>query len=301
VSRHEYRLGLSGREPHAVAAVPDARMPTPADREALARLMLEAYRGTIDDEGESLDEAREEVDAWLASAPLLDGSRVLGTRDGALISAVLVSRLGDLPIIAYAMTAPPHTARGLASALLSDVVASLAAQGERAVVAFITEGNLPSERVFTRAGFERLPRVPEVDGRLRVELFVADVERAVAFYRTVLGFEEVDSTAGVGERSYVAVRRGGAVIGLGRASALPDDHPVSLTGHAPGRGVELVIEVADIEGAYEHARASGVAIASELQPQPWGLIDFRLHDPDGYYVRVTSTGAGEATPQRVEV
>jgi RimJ/RimL family protein N-acetyltransferase len=164
VSRHEYRLGLSGREPHAVAAVPDARMPTPADREALARLMLEAYRGTIDDEGESLDEAREEVDAWLASAPLLDGSRVLGTRDGALISAVLVSRLGDLPIIAYAMTAPPHTARGLASALLSDVVASLAAQGERAVVAFITEGNLLSERVFTRAGFERLPTVPEVDG-----------------------------------------------------------------------------------------------------------------------------------------
>ncbi|WP_350223849.1 hypothetical protein [Rhizobium sp. CNPSo 3490] len=28
---------------------------------------------------------------------------------------------------------------------------------------------------------------------------------------------------------------------------------------------------------------------SALAMQPWGLPDFRLVDPDGYYVRVTST------------
>jgi lactoylglutathione lyase len=300
VSRLEYRLALADREPHAVGAAPDARSPTTADREPLARLMLDAYRGTIDDEGESIDDAREEVDGWLASAPNLDSSRVVEASDGTLASAVLVSRLGELPIIAYAMTAPPHRSRGLASSLLSEVVSSLASKDERAVVAFITDGNLPSERVFTRAGFERLPTVPEVDGRLRVELFVADVERAVGFYRTVLGFEEVEGAAGAGERTYVAVRRGGAVLGLGRAGALPDDHPVSLAGgHAPGRGVELVIETADVDAAYAHARASGATLASGLQQQPWGLVDFRLHDPDGYYVRVTSSGDGrEVAPER---
>ena len=29
------------------------------------------------------------------------------------------------------------------------------------------------------------------------------------------------------------------------------------------------------------------AISEELRLQPWGLHDFRLADPDGYYLRIT--------------
>jgi lactoylglutathione lyase len=123
-----------------------------------------------------------------------------------------------------------------------------------------------------------------VTDRLRLELFVADVDRSVRYYRDVLGFV-ADVT---GDDGYVAVRRGDAVIGLGRADRLPDDHPVALVGgRPPGRGVEVVVEVDDVEATYRRAAGAGAAFASGLEPRPWGATDFRVLDPDGYYLRVT--------------
>jgi lactoylglutathione lyase len=125
---------------------------------------------------------------------------------------------------------------------------------------------------------------------LRLELFVADVERSVAFYRRVLGFsEEPHST----DRTYVAMRRGDARLGLGAIDVqLPPGHPLRLRdGQQPGLGVEIVLEIPDLEAAYHHAQAVGHPLANELVRQPWGLLDFRLYDPDGYYLRVTEVPA----------
>jgi lactoylglutathione lyase len=125
---------------------------------------------------------------------------------------------------------------------------------------------------------------------LRLELFVADVERSVAFYRRVLGFAEDHH---VSDRRYVPMRRGQARIGIGRADALPDDHPVRRRAEERGGlGVEIVLELPDLEAAYHHARAVGHPLASELTRQPWGLVDFRLLDPDGYYLRITEPTPG---------
>lgn len=33
--------------------------------------------------------------------------------------------------------------------------------------------------------------------------------------------------------------------------------------------------------------AAGWSLAEDLTRRPWGLVDFRLLDPDGYYLRVT--------------
>lgn len=61
--RHLY--GLSGHKGawHSSLRSPamDARVVTPEDAEALATLMLEAYRGTIDDGGETLADAQVEM------------------------------------------------------------------------------------------------------------------------------------------------------------------------------------------------------------------------------------------------
>jgi L-amino acid N-acyltransferase YncA len=54
------------------------------------------------------------------------------------------------------MTAPDWKSRGLATELLEQSLASLAETGPTELRAVITEGNLPSEAVFRRAGFRRV-------------------------------------------------------------------------------------------------------------------------------------------------
>ncbi len=53
--------------------------------------------------------------------------------------------------------------------------------------------------------------------------------------------------------------------------------------------MEIVLEVDDIQACHQRAVESGYPLSKSLTVQPWGLTDFRLVDPDGYYVRVTST------------
>ena len=124
---------------------------------------------------------------------------------------------------------------------------------------------------------------------LRAELFVRDVARSVAFYRDVLGFETLREAPG----GYTSLGREGAVLGLNDVAHLPADHPARpQPGDAVGRGVELVVVVDDVAALQTRAAASGHAHVSALVAQPWGLTDFRVVDPDGYYVRITGRSAG---------
>ena len=153
--RHEYVRDLRGDETRP-AWEANVRHPTPEDVEALAVLMLEAYRGTIDYDDEGLDEARAEVGRYLAGRPLLECSWL--RIEGAVpVSACLVGwSTRECPIVSYVMTAPQAKSKGFASDLLARSLASLAGEDQREVCAWITEGNVPSEIVFARAGFRRL-------------------------------------------------------------------------------------------------------------------------------------------------
>lgn len=124
---------------------------------------------------------------------------------------------------------------------------------------------------------------------LRAELFVTDVARSTAFYRAVLGFETLREDPS----GYSSLDREGAVLGLNNIAHLPEGHPARpRPGEAVGRGVELVVIVEDIAAIHASASESGLAAVSELVTQAWGLTDFRVVDPDGYYVRITSRSVG---------
>jgi catechol 2,3-dioxygenase-like lactoylglutathione lyase family enzyme len=119
---------------------------------------------------------------------------------------------------------------------------------------------------------------------LRVELFVRDVARSTAFYREVLGFE----TLRAAPSGYVSIGRDGAVLGLNAVAQLPPEHPARpRPGEPVGRGVEIVVVVDDVAALHARVTALGQADVSPLVTQPWGLTDFRLLDPDGYYLRLT--------------
>ena len=154
--RHEYVIALD-RPGARGAHDPAVRRPVPDDAEALAKLMLDAYLDTIDYEGETVVEAREEIARYLAGRPLLECSWLRLDGDVA-VSALLVSHWADrgCPIVSYVMTAPQWKDRGFASELLARTLAALAGAGYEEVRAVVTEGNLPSEAVFARAGFRRV-------------------------------------------------------------------------------------------------------------------------------------------------
>jgi uncharacterized glyoxalase superfamily protein PhnB len=50
----------------------------------------------------------------------------------------------------------------------------------------------------------------------------------------------------------------------------------------------VVVEVADVDAVYAAAKAAGLQIVKDIQNRPWKARDFRLADPDGYFIRITS-------------
>lgn len=119
----------------------------------------------------------------------------------------------------------------------------------------------------------------DVTASLRIELFPADVDRSVAFYG-LLGFEVSGRSAG--PPAYAAVRLGDVRIGLCQAA------PVDPATRALPVGTEIVIEVDDVQTTRDRVVARGVELAEDLVEREWELSDFRVHDPDGYYLRFTN-------------
>ncbi len=122
---------------------------------------------------------------------------------------------------------------------------------------------------------------------LRLELFTSDMKKSVDFYTEILGFE---MEGGQINNAYQPVKRGHVVLGIGPLSKLSKDHHFnpSVKPVQNGYGVEIVLEVDHVAALYEKVKSSGYPIHDSLKMQPWGLTDFRLVDPDGYYLRITS-------------
>jgi lactoylglutathione lyase len=119
-----------------------------------------------------------------------------------------------------------------------------------------------------------------MSARLRVEIFPSDLDATVDFYVQVLAFAVVRDERRA-EQPYVALVRGDVRIG---AAARPD---VDRGPRRPPVGVELVIEVDDLDGCYDSVIKTGWRIDEKIALRPWGLRDFRLIDPSGYYLRLT--------------
>ncbi len=122
-------------------------------------------------------------------------------------------------------------------------------------------------------------RMGSVDASLRIEIFVADLDQTAAFYER-LGFETTGRSDG--PPRYAAFRLGQARIGAAEASA------IDPALRAVPTGAEIVIDVDDIHKVRDRVVGEGLELEADLQVRPWGLEDFRLSDPDGYYYRFTS-------------
>lgn len=149
--RHRLVLVLS---PVSAPADASARHPTVADQEQLAELMFHAYRGTIDDGGETLADAHVEARKFFDGGygPLSLGCSEVTERDGRIVCATLVTRWEGVPLLAMTMTHPEWKRRGLARASMLRVINMLCEHGEREVHLAVTAGN-PAETMYRQLGF----------------------------------------------------------------------------------------------------------------------------------------------------
>jgi lactoylglutathione lyase len=113
-----------------------------------------------------------------------------------------------------------------------------------------------------------------------VILFVADLERSVAFYRDVIGVPF--RLRGDG---YVEFATEGARFGLydrNRLGALTGQD--STTPNRPGG--EVVFLVGDVDAEAERLRAAGATILKGPLDRPWGHRTLHGEDPDGFVVEL---------------
>jgi GNAT superfamily N-acetyltransferase len=159
------RMRADLREPRPAPEDPLSRQVRTDDRPALTSLMLAAYRGTVDDEGEGPDGAAAEVARVLEGAygPFDTACSEVVVRDGAVVSATLVTDYEGCPLVAYSMTAPEWKRRGLARAGLLRVMARVRRAGRGEVGLAVTDSNTPARRLYESLGFVEAPaRHPSV-------------------------------------------------------------------------------------------------------------------------------------------
>lgn len=137
---------------------------------------------------------------------------------------------------------------------------------------------------------------------LGLQLYVLDLHVSADFYARALGFEiqytrptgrHVQPTAeSIGSEpnlEYVSLRSGRVFLALARWAAIPEgDYLRRGPADLRGLGMEFIIEVDDAPVAEHRVLEAGFTVESPCRRRPWGATDFRVIDPDGYYLRIMS-------------
>lgn len=122
--------------------------------------------------------------------------------------------------------------------------------------------------------------------RVGTILAVAEVDRAVAFYRDHLGFEV---EARYEDSPYATLTREGVRLSLAEQGHPAEDRPGVAMVAPDDRSrlsVVLVLEVEDAAAIHAALLTDDVSILAPPFAPPWGGLRFFVVDPDGYLVEI---------------
>jgi lactoylglutathione lyase len=126
------------------------------------------------------------------------------------------------------------------------------------------------------------------DGFVFVELYVEEPAYYVRIFRDALGFEVVRD-----EGDFVQLQSERGMVLL-NAFVDPDPgHPFEhyRSEARRGIGVEIGIVTDHLEKTWAAAKRIEGCVVSDVVVQEWGMTDYRILTPHGYYLRVTTPPA----------
>lgn len=122
-----------------------------------------------------------------------------------------------------------------------------------------------------------------VDHLFRVKLYVHDIEKSLLFYETIIGLKLYKRTEHTGRFNHDCFS-----LLLASDSTLNENDYFYNRKEMKGNGFEQIIVVNRIEEVYERCKERHCTIQEEIQTYPWEMRGFKVVDPDGYLIRITS-------------
>ena len=137
-----------------------------------------------------------------------------------------------------------------------------------------------------KTGASRASSPPHIDGKLTFNhamIYVKDVNRALQFYRDLMGFKLIEDFRYEGTPVYARLRAPGGDGTIALHQAGPD---VSVSSD----GVRLYFEVRDLDGFCHKLQQKGFYITQLPRMMPWGWRHPYLNDPEGHEISLYWAG-----------
>lgn len=135
----------------------NARSILKADYHSLGSLMLEAYRGTVDYDGESLEDSISEMKGTLEGkyGNLIGQASYVIEESGTNAAAVIFTfnEKEKMPLLTFAMTHPSFKNKGMSKYLIKKSLNSLLDLGYKKCFLVVTDGNQPAQSIYEKMGF----------------------------------------------------------------------------------------------------------------------------------------------------
>jgi hypothetical protein len=126
----------------------------------------------------------------------------------------------------------------------------------------------------------------QADGYVFVELYVEDPSYYARIFRDALRFEVIRD-----DGDFIELRSKHGTILLNAFDDPDPGHPFEDYRREPrrGMGVEIGVVIADgIEETWAAAKRIDGCVVTDVVEQEWGMTDYRILTPHGYYIRVTT-------------
>ena len=122
----------------------------------MAELLYQAFHGSLDDRGETLEDWELEITNVVTGGygPFMKEHSFIYQENGVFQGVVMTGLFRNVPLILYAAVAPDFRRQGKAGMLLNQVMRSFEATAYQEVFLVVKESNEPAKALYEQLGFK---------------------------------------------------------------------------------------------------------------------------------------------------